>query len=84
MIGTGVIQRSAPDAVRARVFAAFGGLGMAANVVAFLIAGLLVEVVGARGVYAIAAASALVAAVALIPALRVLRSTPDARPGRST
>jgi MFS family permease len=74
VIGTGVIQRSTPDAIRARVFAAFGGLGMAANVVAFLIAGVLVDLVGPRGVYAIAASSALVAAVALLPAIRVLRS----------
>jgi MFS family permease len=73
VVGTGIVQRRTPDVVRARVFAAITGLGMIANVIAFLIAGPLVDLVGPRGVYAVAAGTALVAAAVLLPALRVMR-----------
>lgn len=71
IVGTTVIQRITPDGVRGRVFAAFGGLGMVANVVAFSVAGLLLNLVGPRGVYAIAAGVAIVAGLVLLPALKM-------------
>jgi MFS family permease len=76
VVGTTIVQHQTPDAIRARVFAAIGGMGMAANVVAFSVAGFLVDLVGPRGVYLVGAGAAAIAGVVLLPALRQMRS-PD-------
>jgi len=55
-----MIQRQVVDRVRGRVMSTFGTFGLAANAVAFAIAGSLVELFGPRAIYAISAlASAL-------------------------
>jgi MFS family permease len=64
--GYSMIQRRAVDRVRGRVMSTFGTFGLAANAVAFAIAGSLVELFGPRAVYAISA----VASAACIPFLK--------------
>lgn len=71
--GSNVVQRSTPDAVRGRVFGAISTAGMLANVPAFLLGGLLVGSIGARGVYLVGAALALPAGVVMLSGIRALR-----------
>jgi MFS family permease len=61
----GVIQRHTPDEVRGRVLAAVSGAGLLANAVGFVFAGFAVRALGPRGIYGVAAAAALVAALVL-------------------
>jgi MFS family permease len=49
--GTSIVQRSAPDHVRGRVFGALVTAGLIANAVGFSFAGFIVEAAGPRAVY---------------------------------
>lgn len=49
--GTSIVQRSAPDHVRGRVFGALVTAGLLANAMGFTFAGFLVDSVGPRAVY---------------------------------
>jgi len=73
--GTNVVQRATPDAIRGRVFGAIMMAGMLANIPAFLLGGLLVGSVGARGVYTVGAVLALPAGVVMLSGVRALRSS---------
>jgi MFS family permease len=75
----GIMQRRTPDAVRSRTMAAFEAvlsLGLAA---AYLLAGPVLRLVGPQGAYRIGGLSAGLAAIGLVPLLR-LRRTREARP----
>jgi MFS family permease len=72
--GSNLIQRTTPDAIRGRVFGAIGAAGMIMNVPAFLLGGVLVGVIGPRGVYLVGGAIAVVAAAAMVPGLRGLQA----------
>ncbi|MGZ8571129.1 MAG: MFS transporter [Actinomycetota bacterium] len=67
----GIMQRRTPDAVRSRTMAAFEAVLSAGLAVAYLLAGPALDLVGAQGVYRIGGATALVAAVTLVPLLRL-------------
>jgi MFS family permease len=78
--GFSMIQRQVADRVRGRVMSTFGTIGLAANAVAFAIAGSLVELFGPRAIYAISAA----ASAACIPFLKPIfqrRRAPVETPG---
>lgn len=68
--GYSMIQRETPDAVRGRVFAAYFTFGLIANSIAFIVGGFILEATGVRGVFAIAAATSLVASVVIVRAFR--------------
>ena len=70
----GIIQRRAPDAVRARVMGAMDavihiGLGLS-----YLVAGPAVDVLGPRGVYGVGGLGTAVAVIILLPILREARA----------
>jgi MFS family permease len=67
----GIMQRRTPDAVRSRTMAAFEAVLSAGLAVAYLLAGPALDLVGVQGVYRIGGATALVAAVTLVPLLRL-------------
>jgi MFS family permease len=64
--GDSVVQVRVPDRLRGRTFAAIRGVGWAANAVAFSLAGILVEHLGPRGVYAIGAVAGLLYGLVLL------------------
>lgn len=68
--GNSLIQRTTPDAIRGRVFAAYSTVGTFGNFVAFTAGGLLLEFIGPRGVYGMGAAASAVATIILVAALR--------------
>jgi MFS family permease len=68
--GESWIQLRTPDEVRGRVMGALGATFMAANVVAFTIAGPLTTAVGAQGAYAVGGGAAAFACVVLVMGLR--------------
>ncbi len=73
--GTSIVQRSAPDHVRGRVFGALVTAGLLANAMGFTFAGFLVDSVGPRAVYV---GCGLISAT-VIPLLRpFLRSAREA------
>jgi len=77
--GFSMIQRGATDDVRGRVMSTFFTLGLAANAVAFAIAGPLVELFGPRAIYAISAAASAICIPFLAPIFRIhSREQPDA------
>ena len=78
----GIMQRRTPDAVRSRTMAAFEAVLSAGLVVAYLLAGPVLNAVGPRVVYRIAGISAVAAAVVLVPLLR-LRAVAGAEPSRT-
>jgi MFS family permease len=65
-----VLQRRSPDAVRARVAAAFEATVMGALTLSFAAAGPVVAALGVRGSYALAAASCLAGSAVLAAAVR--------------
>jgi len=69
---TGIVQRRAPDAVRARVVGASDAAVLIAFAASFTFGGLLVEAIGARGAYAIGGLSCLAASAVLTLAVRRL------------
>jgi MFS family permease len=68
----GIMQRRTPDAVRSRAMAAAEAAQFTAFALSFPAAGLLIDVLGVRGVYVLAAAGCGLAAVVLVAAMRVL------------
>jgi MFS family permease len=72
----GIMQRRTPDAVRSRTTAAFEAVLSFGLAISFLLAGPVLDAVGPRGVYAIGAGGALIAAAMLLP-LRRLRPPDD-------
>ena len=67
-----IAQRRAPDELRARVLGTINAAGTAALALSFPFAGLLIELLGVRGVWAFSGVCGLVAAVLLLPVARRL------------
>lgn len=67
----GIMQRRTPDAVRSRTMAAFEAVISLGLAVAYIMAGPVLQAVGPRVVYRIGGATALVAALMLVPLLRL-------------
>jgi MFS family permease len=67
----GIMQRRTPDAVRSRVTAAFEAVLSIGLAVAYLAAGPILRVVEPQSAYRIGGATALIAAVLLVPLLRL-------------
>jgi MFS family permease len=76
----GIMMRRSPDAVRSRVMAGFEALLSLGIAVAYVFAGPVLELLGPKGVYGVGGISAAVAAVLLLPILR-LRHTSPTEPG---
>ena len=68
----GILQRRTPDAVRSRATAALEAAILAAFALSFPAAGPLIDLLGVRGVYLLAAVGCAGAAVILVPAMRRL------------
>ena len=80
-----LIQRFTPDAVRARVNSATEAAAMGAFALSFPLAGFIINVVGVRGAYALAALGCVLAAGILVPTMRAAARQPvcdRARPQR--
>jgi MFS family permease len=71
----GIMMRRSPDAVRSRVMAGFDALLSLGIAVAYVFAGPVLEALGPKGVYGVGGVSAAVAAVLLLPVLRLRRGT---------
>ncbi len=71
----GIMMRRSPDAVRSRVMAGFDALLSLGIAVAYVFAGPVLEALGPKGVYGVGGISAAVAAVLLLPVLRLRRGT---------
>lgn len=69
----GILQRRTPDAVRSRATAATEAVILGAFALSFPLAGPMINLLGVRGVYLLAAGGCAVSAVILIPAMRELR-----------
>jgi MFS family permease len=76
-----IMQRRTPDAVRSRAMAAFEAVLSFGLVVAFLMAGPVLNAIGPQSVYRIGGLSAGLAALTLLPMLR-LRHTSSPDPDR--
>ena len=79
-----IIQRCTPDSVRSRVNAAGEALAMGAFALSFPAAGFVIDLLGVRGAYLMAAVGCVLAAGILVPAMRrapaaesVAGETPD-------
>ena len=68
----GIMQRRTPDEVRSRAMAAAEAAQFTAFALSFPAAGFLIDVLGVRGVYGMAAAGCALAAVVLVVAMREL------------
>ena len=77
----GILQRRTPDAVRSRATAATEAAIMAAFAFSFPAAGFMINLLGVRGVYLMAAFGCAVSALILIPAMRELGHAD--RPGQA-
>jgi MFS family permease len=75
--GQGILQRGSPDRVRGRVMSAVSTVGLLANSVAFPLAGVMVDRLGPRQVYAV---GSIVAAASLPFAARLLKRIDALRP----
>jgi MFS family permease len=69
-----IIQRCTPDEVRSRVNAASEALAMGAFALSFPAAGFIIDFLGVRGAYAMAAAGCVIAAAILVPTMRAARA----------
>jgi MFS family permease len=69
----GIMQRRTPDAVRSRVTASFEAVLSIGLAVAYLAAGPILRMVEPQSAYRIGGATALIAAVLLVPLLRLRR-----------
>ena len=74
-----IMQRRSPDSVRSRVFGAQEGIWHGSVSVSYIAAAFVLPVVGARGMYAILAVTAALAAIVIAPILRLDR--PETSPG---
>jgi MFS family permease len=72
----GIMMRRSPDAVRSRVTAGFEALLSIGIAIAYIFAGPVLKVLGAQGVYGIGGVSAGLAAIILLPLLRLGREMP--------
>ncbi|MGN6377602.1 MAG: MFS transporter [Gaiellales bacterium] len=72
----GILQRRTPDAVRSRATAVTEAGMLAAFALSFPPAGFLIQLIGVRGVYAMAAIGGLLAGAVLVPAMRRLADAP--------
>jgi len=72
----GIMMRRSPDAVRSRVMAGFDALLSLGIAIAYVFAGPVLEAVGPKGVYGVGGVSAAIAAVLLLPILRLRRAAP--------
>jgi MFS family permease len=68
----GILQRRTPDAVRSRATAATEAAILAAFALSFPMAGFMINLLGVRGVYLLAAFGCAASALILIPAMREL------------
>jgi MFS family permease len=69
-----IIQRCTPDHVRSRVNAATEALAMGAFALSFPAAGFIINLLGVRGAYAMAAVGCVLAAMILVPTMRAARA----------
>jgi MFS family permease len=77
----GIMQRRTPDAVRSRTMAAFDAVLSLGLAIAYVLAGPVLRAIGPQPVYRLGGVSALVAAIALAPLVRLRREPqPDQRP----
>ena len=72
----GIMMRRSPDAVRSRVMAGFDALLSLGIALAYVFAGPVLELLGPKGVYGVGGISAAVAAVLLLPILRLRHAAP--------
>jgi MFS family permease len=72
----GIMMRRSPDAVRSRVTAGFEALLSIGIAIAYIFAGPVLKVLGAQGVYGIGGVSAGLAAIILLPLLRLGHEVP--------
>ena len=70
-----IIQRCTPDNVRSRVNAAGEAAAMGAFSLSFPAAGFVINLLGVRGAYLMAAFGCVLAAAVLVPAMRAARAT---------
>jgi MFS family permease len=70
-----IIQRCTPDSVRSRVNAAGEAAAMGAFALSFPAAGLVINLLGVRGAYVMAAFGCVLAAAVLVPAMRAASAT---------
>jgi len=75
----GIMMRRSPDAVRSRVMAGFDALLSLGIAVAYVFAGPVLELLGPKGVYGVGGVSAAIAAVLLLPVLRLRHPAPAER-----
>ncbi len=75
----GILQRRTPDAVRSRATAATEAAILAAFALSFPAAGFLINLLGVRGVYLLAAFGCAASALILIAAMRELGPRPAER-----
>jgi MFS family permease len=69
-----ILQRCTPDSVRSRVNAAGEALAMGAFALSFPAAGFIINLLGVRGAYTMAAVGCVLAALILVPAMRAART----------
>jgi MFS family permease len=74
---TGIMQRRTPDAVRSRAMAAFEAAVSLGLAVAYLMAAPVLRAVGPQATYRLGGLSALVAALLLVPLLRLRGVAPE-------
>lgn len=74
--GAGIRQRRTPDAVLSRVIAANSSMCVLAQMVGYGLAGALVGVVGAQGIYVLCGLVVAASAVICVPAVRLGRPAP--------
>ena len=72
----GIMMRRSPDAVRSRVMAGFDALLSLGIALAYVFAGPVLEWLGPKGVYGVGGISAVIAAVLLLPILRLRHAAP--------
>ena len=71
----GIMQRRTPDAVRSRAMAAFEAVLSVGLAVSYLLAGPVLKAVGPQGAYLVGGATALLAAIALVPLAKLRHET---------
>jgi MFS family permease len=72
----GIMMRRSPDAVRSRVTAGFDALLSIGIAIAYIFAGPVLKLLGPQGVYGVGGISAAIAAVILLPLLRLPSQVP--------
>jgi len=72
-----IMQRRTPDAVRSRAMAAFEAVLSVGLAVAYLVAGPVLTAVGPQGGYVVGGITAMLAAIALVPMLRLRQEGAD-------